>query len=90
MIQATTERCISEPRPISEILSELLPTYAEEMQPVQPKILGLHAMARRLRVPMDWLKEQADVGAIPCHKADEGYVFEWERTRESHLSTSTK
>ena len=80
MIQATTERSSSEPRPISEILSELVPIYVEEMQPVEPKILGLSAMASRLKVPMSWLKEQVDLGTIPSDRAGEGYVFEWEAT----------
>lgn len=78
MIQ--TERSSREPRTISEILSELLPIYVEDMQPVEPKILGLCAMASRLKVPRSWLKEQADLGAIPSDRTGEGHIFEWDVT----------
>lgn len=32
-------------------------------------------MARRLRVPVRWLREQAEAGRVPCLKAGRFYLF---------------
>jgi hypothetical protein len=32
-------------------------------------------MARRLRVPAKWLREEADAGRVPCLKVVNAYLF---------------
>ncbi len=39
------------------------------------ELLSLSRMARRLGVRQQWLREQADVGKIPCLKAGNRYLF---------------
>ncbi len=43
-----------------------------------PRLLSLGQMARRLRVPVKWLREEADAGRIPGLKAGKAYLFDRE------------
>ncbi len=43
-----------------------------------PPLLILSAMARRLRVPTKWLREEAEAGRIPHLKADTALLFDRE------------
>jgi hypothetical protein len=35
-----------------------------------PRLLPLNVVARRLRVPVRWLRAEAEAGRIPCLRAD--------------------
>ncbi len=39
------------------------------------ELLSLDRLARRLRVPAKWLREQAVAGRIPCLRAGSRYLF---------------
>ena len=39
------------------------------------ELLSLSRMARRLGIPQQWLREQADAGQIPCLKVGNRYLF---------------
>ena len=39
------------------------------------EIFTLSRMARRLGVPQDWMREQADSGHVPCLRAGRRYLF---------------
>ena len=39
------------------------------------ELLPLSRMARRLGVPQQWLREQADAGRVPCLRAGTRYLF---------------
>ena len=41
-----------------------------------PKLLPLNHMARRLRVPLRWLRAEATAGRIPCLLADRAILFD--------------
>lgn len=41
-----------------------------------PKLVRLGVMARRLHVPVKWLRAEADAGRIPHLKAGRALVFE--------------
>jgi len=41
----------------------------------QPKLLPLFAMARRLHVPNNWLRAEAEAGRIPCLIAGRQLLF---------------
>lgn len=45
------------------------------METTTPKLMNLGAMARRLRVPVRWLRTEADAGRVPALKAGERYLF---------------
>ena len=38
-------------------------------------LLDLARMARRLRVPQNWLRSEADAGRVPCLRAGARYLF---------------
>lgn len=40
-----------------------------------PLLLDLSRMARRLRVPQNWLRAEADAGRVPCLRAGARYLF---------------
>ncbi len=42
----------------------------------KPKLLTVGPMARRLRVPVQWLREQAEAGNIPHLKAGRALLFD--------------
>jgi len=41
----------------------------------KPKLLPVGPMARRLRVPVRWLRSEAEAGRIPHVKADTAILF---------------
>lgn len=43
--------------------------------PNEAKLLPLGMMARVLRVPVAWLRGEADAGRVPCLKAGKSYLF---------------
>jgi hypothetical protein len=48
------------------------------------KLLPVGPMARRLRVPVRWLRSEAEAGRVPCLKAERAILFDPE-TVESVL-----
>lgn len=40
------------------------------------KLLPVGPMARVLRVPVRWLKDEAEAGRVPCLKAGNVYLFD--------------
>ena len=42
---------------------------------LNPKLLTLSHMARRLRVPAGWLREEAEAGRVPCLQAGNQILF---------------
>ena len=42
----------------------------------QCKLLPAGLMARRLRVPVRWLKAEADAGRVPHVRAERAYLFD--------------
>lgn len=42
----------------------------------KPKLLPAGPMARYLRVPVKWLREEAEAGRVPCLKADKVFLFD--------------
>ena len=48
-----------------------------------PTPLSLNQLSRRLQVPADWLKREADAGEIPCLKFGCRYLFNEEAVRDS-------
>jgi len=40
------------------------------------KLLPVGPMARFLRVPVKWLREEAEAGRVPCVKADKALLFD--------------
>jgi hypothetical protein len=45
------------------------------MDTKEPKLLPLYAMARRLHVPNNWLRAEAEAGRIPCLIAGRQILF---------------
>lgn len=41
----------------------------------RPALLPVGPMARRLRVPVAWLKAEADAGRVPSLRAGKAYLF---------------
>ena len=39
------------------------------------ELLTLRRMARRLGLPQQWLREQAEAGKVPCLRAGRRYLF---------------
>lgn len=42
----------------------------------QAKLLPVGPMARLLRVPVRWLRAEAEAGRVPCLKADTALLFD--------------
>lgn len=42
------------------------------------RLLPLNVIARRLRVPVRWLRSEAEAGRIPSLRADNQYLCEFE------------
>ncbi len=42
----------------------------------KPKLLPVGAMARRLRVPVKWLRDEAEAGRLPHLKAGRSLLFD--------------
>lgn len=47
------------------------------------ELLPLPRAARRVGVPIRWLKDEADSGRIPCLRADSSFLFDEETLIES-------
>lgn len=54
-----------------KIERERLPMVKETI----PRLFTLRAMASRLKVPSDWLKDQAEAGTVPAISTGSGYLF---------------
>ena len=46
------------------------------IQTQQPRLLPTGPMARRLRVPVHWLRDEAEAGRVPSIKADRVFLFD--------------
>lgn len=44
----------------------------------EPKLLPLGPTARRLRVPVKWLREEAEAGRVPHLKAGTSLLFDFD------------
>ena len=42
----------------------------------QSRLLPVGPMARLLRVPVKWLRQEAEAGRVPCLKADNALLFD--------------
>jgi hypothetical protein len=47
-----------------------------------PRPVTLHKAARSLGLPIDWLREEASAGRVPCLRAGDRYLFDLEQLRE--------
>ena len=45
------------------------------METIHSPLLSLARMARRLRVTVAWLRDEADAGRVPCLLAGTRYLF---------------
>lgn len=45
------------------------------METTHAPLLPLNRMARRLRVTIGWLRDEADAGRVPCLRAGKRYLF---------------
>lgn len=50
--------------------------------PLPPRPVTLSQASRALGLPIDWLREEADAGRIPCLRAGDRYLFDLEQLRE--------
>jgi hypothetical protein len=50
------------------------------------RVLPLNVMARRLRVPLSWLRAEADAGRIPCLRAGNRYLCDPEAVEAALLA----
>jgi hypothetical protein len=46
------------------------------------ELVILPRAARRLGVPVKWLREQADAGKVPCLRAGARYLFDLDAVRQ--------
>ncbi len=46
------------------------------MNAIRSRLHPLPQAARMLRVPKDWLKDEADAKRVPCLKAGDRYLFD--------------
>lgn len=53
-------------------------------------LLTLSRMARRLGVPKQWLREQAETGRVPCLKAGSRYLFNALAVQEALASKAAR
>ena len=54
------------------------------------ELFGLSRMSRRLGVTMQWLREQADAGKVPCLKAGKRYLFNPVAVQEALAAKATQ
>jgi len=75
-----------------------LKAAAEELERLRSEVpLVLSAMARRARVPVAWLKAEAEAGRVPCLRAGRVLLFNptvvlkmlLERAASQHFLTQT-
>ena len=50
--------------------------------PPRRRLLPTSIMARRLRVTVRWLREEAEAGRVPCIKAERQFLFDAEAVEE--------
>ena len=50
-----------------------------------PSLLPLNIVARRLRVPVGWLRAEAEAGRVPCLKADRAILCDPEAVEAALL-----
>ena len=48
-------------------------------------LLPVGPMARQLRVPVSWLRREAEAGRVPCLKADGRVLFNTKATEQALL-----
>ena len=60
------------------------------MSNLDQTILPVGPMARRLHVPVKWLREEADAGRIPCVRAGRAYLFDPETVERVLLERARK
>jgi hypothetical protein len=41
----------------------------------QPELLPLHSTARQARVPVEWLRKEAEAGRVPCLRVGRRLMF---------------
>ena len=54
------------------------------------ELLAAGPMARRLRVPVRWIKAEADAGRLPCVKAERVYLFDTEAVESALIERARK
>jgi len=54
------------------------------------ELLPLFRLARRVGLPQNWLREQADAGVIPCLKVGRRYLFEVTAAEEALAKLAAK
>jgi hypothetical protein len=47
-----------------------------------PRLLHLGPMARRLHVPVAWLRAEAEAGRVPCLRAGRAFLFDAEAVEQ--------
>lgn len=55
-----------------------------------PQLLSDGLLARRLKVAVAWLRDEADAGRLPHVKAGKRYLFNDEAVRQSLLDRAAK
>lgn len=55
------------------------------MEPNAPKLLPLNIVARRLRVPVRWLRAEAEAGRVPSLRAENVILCDAEVVEEALL-----
>lgn len=59
---------------IKVVVCEVLESIRDQQHPSND-LLPIGPMARRLRVNVGWLSDEADAGRVPCLKAGKRYLF---------------
>jgi hypothetical protein len=47
-------------------------------------------MARRLRLPVKWLREEAEAGRVPCLKAGRAFLFDPDAVEKALVERAQK
>jgi hypothetical protein len=55
------------------------------METTRSRLLPLNVIARRLRVPVRWLRAEAQAGRIPTLRADNKYLCDFEAVESALL-----
>ena len=56
----------------------------------QPKLLPIGPTARLFRVPVAWLRKEAEAGRVPHLKADKAFLFDPEAVEQVLLERARK
>jgi hypothetical protein len=54
------------------------------------RLLPLNVVARRLRVPLRWLRDEAEAGRIPALRADNQFLCDIEAVEESLIERARR